>query len=63
MPHSTRAAPASRAERAGASPEQICKAAKWSSFSSTFIRHYRLDLLSASVQYFDRKVLQAVVPL
>lgn len=61
LPHSTRAVAASWAERAGASPEQICKAATWSSFS-TFIRHYRLDLLSASDQSFGRKVLQAVVP-
>ncbi|XP_040195283.1 uncharacterized protein LOC120928241 [Rana temporaria] len=59
--HSTRALAASWAERAGASPEQICKAATWSSYS-TFIKHYRLDLLSAQDQAFGRKVLQAVVP-
>lgn len=59
--HSTRALSASWAERAGATPEQICKAATWSSFS-TFTRHYRLDLMSSQDQAFGRKVLQAVVP-
>ena len=59
--HSTRAVATSQAECAGASPEQICKAATWSSFS-TFVKHYRLDLLSAKDQAFGRKVLQAVVP-
>ena len=59
--HSTRSTAVSWAERAGATPDQICKAATWSSFS-TFIRHYRLDLLSAADQAFGRKVLQAVVP-
>ena len=61
LAHSTRALSASWAERAGATPEQIFKAATWSSFS-TFIKHYRLDLLSAQDQAFGRKVLQAVVP-
>ena len=59
--HSTRALATSWAERAGATPEQICRAATWSSFH-TFVRHYRLDLASASDQAFGRKVLQAVVP-
>ena len=59
--HSTRAAAASWAERAGATPEQICRAATWSSLS-TFARHYRLDLMTADDQAFGRKVLQAVVP-
>lgn len=59
--HSTRAVATSQAEWAGASPEQICRAATWSSFS-TFVKHYRLDLLSAKDQAFGRKVLQAVVP-
>ena len=59
--HSTRALSTSWAERAGASPDQICKAATWSNFS-TFVRHYRLDLLSSQEQAFGRKVLQAVVP-
>ena len=59
--HSTRSMAASQAERAGATPEQICKAATWSSFD-TFVRHYRVDLLSAKDQTFGRKVLQAVVP-
>ena len=59
--HSTRAMATSWAERAGASPENICKAATWTSFS-TFTRHYRMDLLAAAGQSFGRKVLQAVVP-
>lgn len=59
--HSTRAVATSQAEWAGASPEQICRAATWSRFD-TFVRHYRLDLLSAKDQAFGRKVLQAVVP-
>ncbi|XP_077349244.1 uncharacterized protein LOC143997483 [Lithobates pipiens] len=59
--HSTRALASTWAERAGATPEQICKAATWSSFH-TFVKHYRLDLTSASDQAFGRKVLQAVVP-
>ena len=59
--HSTRALATSWAEKAGATPEQICKAATWSSMS-TFIRHYRLDVLSNQDQAFGGKVLQAVVP-
>ena len=59
--HSTRAMAASQAERAGTTPEQICRAATWSSYT-TFSKHYRLDLLSAKDQAFGRKVLQAVVP-
>ncbi|XP_040179758.1 uncharacterized protein LOC120913681 [Rana temporaria] len=59
--HSTRAVATSQAERAGATPDQICKAATWSSYA-TFIKHYRVDLVSAGEQAFGRKVLQAVVP-
>lgn len=59
--HSTRAQATTWAEMAGATPDQICRAATWSSYL-TFVRHYRLDLLSASEQAFGRKVLQAVVP-
>ncbi|XP_073467253.1 uncharacterized protein [Aquarana catesbeiana] len=59
--HSTRAQATTWAERAGATPDQICKVATWSSYL-TFVRHYRLDLLSAGDQAFGRKVLQAVVP-
>ena len=59
--HSTRAVATSWAERAGASPEHICKAATWRSYS-TFTRNYRMDLLAAAEQSFGRKVLQAVVP-
>lgn len=59
--HSTRAMVASQAERARATPEQICKAAMWSSFA-TFIKHYRMDLVLANEQAFGRKVLQGVVP-
>ena len=59
--HSTRALATSQAERAGATPEQICKAATWSSYT-TFVKHYRVDLVSAGEQAFGRKVLQAIVP-
>lgn len=59
--HSTRASAVSWAEKAGATPEQICKAATWTSLT-TFARHYRLDLMTAGDQAFGRKVLQAVVP-
>ncbi|XP_072004446.1 uncharacterized protein [Engystomops pustulosus] len=59
--HSTRAMSASWAERRGASLEQICKAATWAS-TSTFIKHYRLDLPSSQDLSFGRKVLQAVIP-
>lgn len=59
--HSTRAVITSWAERVGASPLQIYKAATWSSFH-TFVKHYRLDLLANQDQSFGRKVLQAVVP-
>ncbi|XP_040192735.1 uncharacterized protein LOC120926675 isoform X1 [Rana temporaria] len=59
--HSTRSLATSWAERAGASVEQICKAATWSS-QNTFLKHYRVDLLSPQDLVFGRKVLQAVVP-
>ncbi|XP_040179243.1 uncharacterized protein LOC120913408 [Rana temporaria] len=59
--HSTRAVSSSWAERAGASPEEICKAATWSSYT-TFAKHYRLDLMSEKDQAFGRRVLQAVAP-
>lgn len=36
-------------KKGGATPEQICKAARWSSFA-TFTRHYRLVLLSSRDQ-------------
>ncbi|KAM8952993.1 proto-oncogene tyrosine-protein kinase ROS [Pelodytes ibericus] len=57
--HSTRAMEVSLAERASASPEEICRAATWSS-GNTFIRHYRLDVFSSSEAAFERKVLQVV---
>ncbi|XP_068126053.1 uncharacterized protein [Hyperolius riggenbachi] len=59
--HSTRAVSTSWAERAGASIEQICRAATWSS-QNTFVKHYRLNVLANSDLSFGRKVLQAVVP-
>ncbi|XP_072006316.1 uncharacterized protein [Engystomops pustulosus] len=59
--HSTRAVSTSWAEKRGASLEQICKAATWTS-SSTFSKHYRLDLPSSKDLSFGRKVLQAVIP-
>ncbi|XP_072001921.1 uncharacterized protein [Engystomops pustulosus] len=59
--HSTRAISASWAEKRGASLEQICRAATWVS-SSTFAKHYRLDLPNSQDLAFGQKVLQAVVP-
>ncbi|XP_068091948.1 uncharacterized protein [Hyperolius riggenbachi] len=59
--HSTRAMATSWAYRAGASASEICRAATWRSVN-TFVRHYRLDLMTAGEQSFGRKVLQAVVP-
>ncbi|KAG8575970.1 hypothetical protein GDO81_009723 [Engystomops pustulosus] len=59
--HSTRAMAASWAEKRGASIEEICRAATWSSHM-TFAKHYRLDLHCARELAFGRKVLQAVVP-
>ncbi|CAJ0920084.1 unnamed protein product [Ranitomeya imitator] len=59
--HSTRAVASSWAERAGASIEQICRAATWSS-PSAFFKHYRLDLTSSSDLTFRKRVLEAVVP-
>ncbi|XP_071977728.1 uncharacterized protein [Engystomops pustulosus] len=47
--HSTRAMATSWAEKRGASISQICKAATWSS-TSTFPKHYRLDLPKVKVQ-------------
>ncbi|XP_068114992.1 uncharacterized protein [Hyperolius riggenbachi] len=59
--HSTRGISTSWAERAGASIEQICRAATWSSHN-TFVKHYRLNVSAATDLSFGRKVLQAVVP-
>ena len=59
--HSTRSMATSQAERAGATPEQICKAATWSSFA-TFVRHYRVDLWSAKDQTFWTQGLTSCGP-
>ncbi|XP_071967071.1 uncharacterized protein [Engystomops pustulosus] len=59
--HSTRAMATSWAERRGATIEQICKAATWSS-SLTFAKHYRLDIPNNMDLSFGRKILQAIVP-
>ncbi|XP_068101500.1 uncharacterized protein [Hyperolius riggenbachi] len=59
--HSTRGISTSWAERAGASIEQICRAATWSSHN-TFVKHYRLNVSASTDLSFGRKVLQAVVP-
>uniref|UniRef100_A0A803JTY8 Tyr recombinase domain-containing protein n=1 Tax=Xenopus tropicalis TaxID=8364 RepID=A0A803JTY8_XENTR len=56
--HSTRGMATSWAAAAQAAPESICKAATWSS-SNTFLRHYRLDVLSYNESLFGQKVLQA----
>lgn len=60
--HSTGALAATWAERARATPDQTYKAATWSS-RSTFVKHYRFDLLPSSVQAFGRKILQAAPAL
>ena len=39
---------ASQAESAGATPDQICRAPTWSSYT-TFVKHYRVDLVSAGL--------------
>ncbi|XP_069622388.1 uncharacterized protein [Ranitomeya imitator] len=59
--HSTRGIATSWAERAGASLEQICRAATWAS-ANTFCKHYKLDVLSGYHTAFGRKVLQSVIP-
>ena len=59
--HCTRAIATSWAEKAGASWEQIRSAATWSS-RHTFLKHYRVEMLSQQDLAFGRKVLQAVVP-
>lgn len=59
--HSTRSLAASWAERAGASIEQVCRTATWAK-QDTFLKHYRVELLSPQDLTFGRKVLQAVVP-
>ncbi|XP_068111872.1 uncharacterized protein [Hyperolius riggenbachi] len=59
--HSTRGISTSWAERAGASIDQICRAATWSSHN-TFVKHYRLNVSAGTDLSFGRKVLQAVVP-
>ncbi|XP_077110684.1 uncharacterized protein LOC143805654 [Ranitomeya variabilis] len=59
--HSARAVSSSWAENKDIPIELICKAATWSS-PSTFYRHYRLDLSSASDLAFGRAVLSTVIP-
>ncbi|XP_041436134.1 uncharacterized protein LOC121399455 [Xenopus laevis] len=58
--HSTRALASSWAAQARESPENICKSARWSSLN-TFVKHYKLDVLSSQEAKFGRKVLQSVV--
>lgn len=57
---STRAVSASWAEFGGASIDEICRAATWSS-PSMFVSHYRLDL-SPSGENFGSSVLRSAVP-
>lgn len=59
--HSTWSLATSWAERAGVSVEQICRAATWTS-QNTFLRHYRVELLSSQDLAIGRKVLQSVAP-
>ncbi|KAG8597254.1 hypothetical protein GDO81_002223 [Engystomops pustulosus] len=56
--HSTRGVAASWAEKRGASLEDICRAATWSTHL-TFAKHYRLDVQSARDQSFGRKLQQS----
>ncbi|XP_041429586.1 uncharacterized protein LOC121397229 isoform X1 [Xenopus laevis] len=56
--HSARSMAASWAAEAGVSSEAICKAATWAS-SNTFIKHYKLDVFSASDKKFGQAVLSA----
>ncbi|XP_041443608.1 uncharacterized protein LOC121402018 isoform X1 [Xenopus laevis] len=58
--HSTRALASSWAAQARESPESICKSARWSSLN-TFVKHYKLDVLSSQEAKFGRKVLQSVM--
>ncbi|KAE8585826.1 hypothetical protein XENTR_v10021466 [Xenopus tropicalis] len=54
--HSTRSIAASWAVEAGVSVESICRAATWAS-TNTFIKHYKLDVLSAADAQFGQSVL------
>ncbi|KAM4721714.1 uncharacterized protein C3orf49 homolog [Rhinophrynus dorsalis] len=56
--HSTRAMAASWASKAAVAPDEICKAATWSSMN-TFIRHYQLDVQASVDAKFGRTILQA----
>ncbi|XP_072010847.1 uncharacterized protein [Engystomops pustulosus] len=60
--HSTRAISASWAEKRGASLEQICRVATWAS-SSTFAKHYRLDLPNSQDLAFGQKGPYILTPL
>ncbi|XP_041432126.1 uncharacterized protein LOC121397925 isoform X1 [Xenopus laevis] len=54
--HSARGVAASWAAEAGASSEDICRAATWVT-PNTFIRHYRLDVMSFSQAQFGQSIL------
>uniref|UniRef100_A0A6I8QK48 Uncharacterized LOC101731677 n=2 Tax=Xenopus tropicalis TaxID=8364 RepID=A0A6I8QK48_XENTR len=54
--HSTRSIAAFWAVEAGVSVESICRAATWAS-TNTFIKHYKLDVLSAADAQFGQSVL------
>ncbi|KAG8538013.1 hypothetical protein GDO81_023435 [Engystomops pustulosus] len=58
--YSTWAVAASWAKRRGATLQQICQAATWSS-PLTFACHYCLDV-SPGELFFGRKILKAVIP-
>lgn len=58
--HSTRSAATSVALSKGASVEEICRAATWSSLS-TFVRHYKLDKLDSADALFSCRVLQHAI--
>jgi hypothetical protein len=59
--HSTRKIATSKAWAAGASCEEICNAATWSS-ASTFAQFYKLDVLPTRLSSISSKVLVSSVP-
>ena len=58
--HSTRSTAASWAERYHVPMDQICKAATWAS-PNTFIKHYRIDVVSSEGSAFGSRVLQGAI--
>ena len=55
--HQVRKQATSWADAAGVDPQTICDAATWKT-SSTFARHYQLDLQHGQRSYFGKRILQ-----